>query len=166
MLDYNTRQLVAWVLKEFRAQLLLAAAGALAAGYAFGCFSKGRVPRDGGVSVFDLNGDPARYNAKTVCVKGTLLNMTTGAEAQDLPYTVFSLKESASSGAYDFINIISFKEKTPPGKGPVMACGVFSTVKQVGRDTYHNVIFLNRFIDIGAVMQGAPISGARRSRAF
>jgi hypothetical protein len=166
MLDYNTRQLVSWGLKEFRTPLLLAAAGALAAGYAFGCFSKARAGRGGGVSVFDLNGDPARYNARTVCVKGTLLNMTSGAEDQGLPYAVFSLKEAGASGDYDFINVISFKERTAPPGGTVMACGVFSSVKQVGKDTYHNVIFLNRFIDINAMMRTEPVIGARKSRAF
>jgi len=166
MLDYNSRQLAAWVLKEFRAQLLLAAAGALAAGYAFGCFSKARLPHGGGVTVFDLNGDPARYNATTVCVKGTLLNIRNASEDPAQTYSVFSLKESGALGDYDFINIISFKEREAPEGSTVIACGIFSAVKQVGKDAYHNVIFLNRFISSRTEPQEGPISGARRSRSF
>jgi hypothetical protein len=139
---------------------------AVATGYGFGCFSKAHLPKSGIASVFDLNGDPAAYNAKTVCVKGTLLNMAAGPEDQELPYAVFSLKESGSSGDYDFINIISYTEKQAPPGATVLACGVFSSVKQVGKDTYHNVIFLNRFIDIAATQQSVPLAGARRNRAF
>jgi hypothetical protein len=166
MLDYNTRQLAAWVLKEFRAQLLLAAAGALATGYAFGCFSKARLPRGGEISVFALNGKPARYNARTVCVTGSLLNIKSASDEPAPPYAVFSLKESGASGDYDFINILSFNEREAPAGNPVTACGIFSAVKQVGKDTYHNVIFLNRFLSSGTGPEESPLAGARRSRSF
>jgi hypothetical protein len=166
MLDYNTRQLAAWVLREFRAQLLLCAFGALAAGYAFGCFSKARVPADCVVSVFDLNSNPAKYNARRICVKGSLLNLKTNAADSDVPYSVFSLKENKASGEYDFVNIISFARRQLSADGSVLACGIFSAVKQVGKDTYHNVIVLNRVEGADAGPEEGPISGARRSRSF
>lgn len=166
MLDYNTRQLAAWVLSEFRAQLILCACGALAAGYAFGCFSKARVPADCVVSVFDLNSNPDKYNARRICVKGSLLNLKSDGSEAELPYSVFSLKENKASGEYDFVNIISFAERQLDADGAVLICGIFSAVKQVGKDTYHNVIFLNRFEGAGSGAQESPISGARRSRAF
>ena len=167
MLDYNTRKLVLWVLKEFRAQLLLASTCALAAGYAFGCFSKAHVSNNSLVSVFDLNAQPARYNARNICVRGVILNLKdAGAEPSDLPYSIFSLKETRSAGDYDFVNIISFKDREAAPGGVVLACGVFSEMKQVGKDTYHNVLFLSRFkaLETGA-LQG-PLGGPRRSRAF
>ena len=166
MLDYNTRQLAAWVLREFRAQLFLCAFGALAAGYAFGCFSKARVPVNSVVSVFDLNSNPDKYNARRICVKGSLLNLKTNATDADFPYSVFSLKENKSSGDYDFVNIISFAQRQLTAEGPMLACGVFSAVKQVGKDTYHNVVFLNRVESAEESQQEGPVSGARRSRAF
>lgn len=166
MLDYNTRKLAFWVLKEFRAQLLLAAAGALAAGYTFGCFSKNHIPANGVVSVFDLNSTPARYNARSVCVRGVILNLkNTGAEPGDLPYALFSLKETRAAGGYDFVNIISFNERSAPDRDPVLACGVFNTMKQVGKDTYYNIILLNRFKSGDGEDEG-PIRGARKNRAF
>jgi hypothetical protein len=166
MLDYNTRQLAAWVLREFRAQLLLCAFGALAAGYAFGCFSKARVPANGVISVFDLNSNPDKYNARRICVKGSLLNLKTNDTDAALPYSVFSLKENKTSGDYDFVNLISFAQRQLSTDGAVLACGVFSAVKQVGKDTYHNVIFLNSVETPDAGNQDGPLSGARRSRAF
>lgn len=165
MLDYNTRQIAAWVLREFRAQLFLCAALALAGGYVFGLFSKARLPIGGVVSVFDLNSDPARYNARRICVKGSLLNLKTNTAEADSPYSVFSLKESRRSGEYDFVNVISYAEREPEN-GVVKACGVFSAVKQVGKDTYHNVIFIKYFEKAGTGAQDVPILGARRSRAF
>ncbi|OGR68021.1 MAG: hypothetical protein A2081_02640 [Elusimicrobia bacterium GWC2_61_19] len=167
MFDYNTKKLVLWVLKEFRAQLLLAAAGALAAGYAFGCFSKTHVSNNALVSVFDLNAAPARYNTRNICVRGTILNLKdAGAEPSDLPYAIFSLKETRTAGDYDFVNIISFKEREAAPSGLVLACGVFSELKQVGKDTYHNVLFLNRFQSQESGKLQGPLRGPRRSRAF
>lgn len=167
MLDYNARRLVFWTLKEFRAQLLLAGAVALAAGYAFGCFSKARIAANSPVSVFDLNAAPDRYNARNVCVRGMILNLKdAGAEPADLPYSIFSLKETRSAGDYDFINVISFKERESAPEGLVLACGVFSSMKQVGKDTYHNVILLNRFKDEVNGRPYGPLRGAKRSRAF
>jgi hypothetical protein len=167
MLDYNTRRLVLWVLKEFRAWLLLASGCALLAGYAFGCFSKTRVSDNSLVSVFDLNAVPARYNARTICVRGVILNLKdAGAEPTDLPYAIFSLKETRAAGDYDFINIISFKEREASPGGVVVACGVFSEMKQVGKDTYHNVLFLNRFKSQYSGKLEGPLRGPRKSRAF
>ena len=167
LLDYNARRLVFWVLKEFRAQLLLAGAVALAVGYAFGCFSKARIAASNPISVFDLNAAPDRYNARNVCVRGMVLNLKdAGAEPADLPYAIFSLKETRGAGDYDFINVISFKERESTPEGMVLACGVFNTMKQVGKDTYHNVILLNRFKSAGNGRPDAPLRGAKRSRAF
>jgi hypothetical protein len=64
------------------------------------------------------------------------------------------------------VNIISFAQRRLPSDGAVLACGVFSAVKQVGKDTYHNVIFLNHAESAEAWDQEGPISGVRRSRAF
>lgn len=167
MLDYNARRLVLWVLKEFRAQLLLAGALALACGYAFGCFSKGRIPGIGTVSVFDLNAAPERYNSRAVCVRGTILNLKdAGAEPQELPYAIFSLKETRGAGDYDFINIISFREREAAPDGLVLACGVFSAMKQVGKDTYHNVLLLNRFRSQPGPKHEGPLYSGKKSRAF
>jgi len=167
LLDYNARRLVFWVLKEFRPQLLLAGTVALAAGYAFGCFSKARLAANSPVSVFDLNAAPGRYNARNVCVRGMILNLKdAGAEPADLPYSIFSLKETRGTGDYDFINVISFKERESAPEGLVLACGVFSAMKQIGKDTYHNVVLLNRFKDEGPGRADAPLRGAKRSRAF
>lgn len=167
MLDYNARRLVLWVLKEFRAQLLFAAAAALAAGYAFGCFSKGRLPGTGAVSVFDLNAAPERYNGRAVCVRGSILNMKdAGAEPAELPYSVFSLKETRGAGDYDFVNIISFREREAAPEGLVLACGVFSAMKQMGGDTYHNVLLLNRFRSLSNGRYEGPVRTGKKSRAF
>ncbi|MCM2267040.1 MAG: hypothetical protein NDI60_04615 [Elusimicrobiales bacterium] len=167
MLDYNARRLVAWVLKEFRLHILLACAGAVAAGYAFGCFSKAAVSGNSAVSVFALNASPARYNARNVCVRGVILNLKdAGAEPQDLPYSIFSLKETRAAGDYDFVNIISFKERETAPEGLVLACGVFSSMKQVGKDTYHNIILLNRFKSAPNGKLEGPLRGAKKSRAF
>ncbi|OGR45305.1 MAG: hypothetical protein A2X35_03405 [Elusimicrobia bacterium GWA2_61_42] len=167
MLDYNTKRLVFWVLKEFRAPMLLASLSAVAAGYAFGCFSKAHVPNNSLVSVFELNAAPARYNARGICVRGTLLNLKdSGAEPEELPYALFSLKETRAAGDYDFVNIISFDEREAPGAGLVTACGVFSAMKQVGKDTYHNVIFLNGFKAERSGKIEGPVYGPRKSRAF
>ncbi len=167
MLDYNARRLASWVLKEFRAPLLLAGAVALGAGYAFGCFSKGRIPGLGAVSVFDLNAAPGRYNGRTVCVRGGILNMKdAGAEPESLPYSVFSLKETRGAGDYDFINIISFRERESAPGGLVLACGVFSAVKQVNGDTYHNVLLLSRFRSLSNGKYEGPVRAGKKSRAF
>lgn len=167
MLDYNARRLVLWVLTEFRTQLLLAAAAAVVAGYAFGCFSRGRLPGANTVSVFDLNAAPERYNARSVCVRGTILNLKdAGAEPAELPYAVFSLKEARGAGDYDFVNIISFREREAAPEGLVLACGVFSSMKQVGRDTYHNVLLLNRFRVLSNGKYEGPVRTGKKSRAF
>lgn len=167
MLDYNTRKLIFWVLKEFRAQLLLLGICAMAAGYAFGSFSKAHLPANGLVSVFELNAAPARYNARSICVRGTILNIKdTGAGPQELPYALFSLKETRAAGDYDFVNIISFGEQEAPGPGLVLACGVFSSMKQVGKDTYHNIILLHRFKAQRESKREGPVHGAGKNRVF
>lgn len=166
MLDYNTRRLIGWVLTEFRAPLLLCAGAALLAGYAFGCFRSAHVPANGLVSVFALNASPDKYNARAVCVRGKLLNLKDNTADPDLPYSVFSLKETRAAGDYDFINVISFAQREAPGDGLITACGIFNSVKQVGRDTYHNIIFLNAFREPGEAPAAVPISGAKKSRAF
>lgn len=156
-----------WVLKEFRTQLLLVAAAATASGYAFGCFSKAKLSAGGAVSVFELNAAPERFNARNVCVRGTLLNLKeTGAEAEDLPYSIFSLKETRGAGDYDFVSIISLREREAAPAGLVLACGVFSEMKQIGKDTYHNVILLNRFKSEAAGKYEGPLRGGVKSRTF
>ncbi len=167
MLDYNARRLVAWVLREFRAQILLVSAAAVAGGYAFGCFSKARLPGGGTVSVFDINARPDRYNGRPVCVRGVILNLqNAGAEPGDPAYRIFSLKETRAAGDYDFVNILSFREDVEAPRGVVTACGVFSALKQVDKDTYHNVILLSRFKAGELPPSEGPVAGPRRSRAF
>ena len=167
MLDYNARRLVAWVLREFRAQILLVSATAVGAGYAFGCFSKARLPGGGTISVFDLNANPAKYNSRPVCVRGVILNLQdAGSDPGDLPYRIFGLKETRAAGDFDFVNILSFRESDAPPKGVVTACGIFSAIKQVDGDTYHNVILLSRFKGESLPPAERPLAGPRRSRAF
>ncbi len=165
MLDYNTRRLISWVLTEFRTPLLLCAAAAVVGGYAFGCFSNARLPANKLVSVFALNASPEKYNARQVCVRGKLLNLKDNTSDPAMPYSVFSLKETRARGEYDFINIVSFTERAHPGEGLITACGIFSEVKQVGKDTYHNIIFLNNFKAEPAA-PAEPLAGAKKSRAF
>jgi hypothetical protein len=146
MITETKRDLLAWFFGHFWGRCCGVLAGLCLLGFLLGLCrfpSSGR--RNAPVSVMDLNRTPGKFEARSVCVSGEVLDLRVEDNRLVRPYTVFSLKETAPDGSYDFVNIISLR--LPDfGKGAqVTACGIFNTIKQVGKDTYYNAILMNRF---------------------
>lgn len=146
MLSENKKAVLTWFFGHFWGRCAAVLAGLLLLGFALGlCRLPGFKRQNRPVSVMELNRDPGRYEAASVCVRGEVLDLRVEDNKLVRPYAVFSLQETAPDGSYDFINVISLRLPAF-GKGArVKACGYFNKVKQVGKDTYYNSILLNRF---------------------
>jgi hypothetical protein len=145
-MDENKRSLLAWFINHFWGRVtltfaLLAALGFLMGGYSAPSFRRANAL----VSVMALNRNPAKYEARAICVKGQVLDLRVEDNKLVRPYTVFSLQETAPDGSYDFINIISLRLPAFEKGAGVKACGYFSKVKQIGKDTYYNSLLMNSF---------------------
>ncbi len=150
MLDENKKDLLAWFFGHFWGRCAAALAGLALLGFLLGLcklpsFKRHRAQ----VSVMDLNRSPEKYEAASVCVNGEVLDLRVVDNRLVRPYAVFSLRETAPDGSFDFVNVISLRLPSF-GKGTrARVCGFFNTVKQVGRDTYYNSILMNSFEEEG-----------------
>ncbi len=146
ILDENKRSLLSWFFGHFWGRFTLVFLLLVLLGFLIGMRGMPTFRRSYGlVSVMDLNRKPAKYEAMQVCVNGTVLDLRVEDNKLVRPYTVFSLQETSPDGSYDFINIISLQLPAFEKGAHVMACGYFSKIKQVGKDTYFNTILMNRF---------------------
>ncbi|OGR68020.1 MAG: hypothetical protein A2081_02635 [Elusimicrobia bacterium GWC2_61_19] len=146
MISETKRDLLAWFFGHFWGQCAGVLAGLCLLGFLLGlCRLPSSKRHNMPVSVMELNRVPGKYEARSVCVTGEVLDLRIEDNRLVRPYTVFSLKETSPDGSYDFINVISLRLPTF-GKGAhATVCGFFNTVKQVGKDTYYNSILMNRF---------------------
>lgn len=146
MISENKRSLLAWFFGHFWGRCAGALAGLCLLGFLLGLCKLPSLRRyNTPVPVRKLNGNPDRYEARSVCVSGEVLDLRVEDNRLIRPYTVFSLQQTAPDGGRDFINVISLR--LPDfGKGArVKACGFFNKVKQVGKDTYYNSLLMNSF---------------------
>jgi hypothetical protein len=144
MMD-GRKQLLAWFVGHFWGRCAAALAGLALLGFLLGlCRLPSWHRHDVPVLVADLNRSPEKYEAASVCVRGTVLDLRVEDNKLVRPYAVFSLQETSSDGSYDFINIISLRLPSLEKGSEVRACGFFNKIKQIGKDTYYNSILLNR----------------------
>lgn len=146
MISENKRDLLAWFFGHFWGRCAGVLAGLCLLGFVLGlCRLPSSRRSNTPVSVMELNRDPDKYEAQSVCVRGEVLDLRVEDNRLVRPYTVFSLQETAADGSYDFINIISLRLPAFGKGAKVQACGFFNKVKQVGKDTYYNSLLMNRF---------------------
>jgi hypothetical protein len=157
MLSENKKDLLAWFFGHFWGRFILILAILMALGFLLGVYRLPSLRRHNApVSVMELDRNPDRYEAASVCVTGEVLDLRVEDSRLVRPYTVFSLQETAPDGSYDFINIISLRLPAFDKGARIKVCGFFNKIKQVGRDTYYNSLLMNSFEEQSS---SQPVSG-------